>query len=359
MNTLQEIPIKKIKVVENHRTNINKTDLHELMLSIKQNGLQQPIGVSQSGKEGFVLIFGHRRLLACEKLGWTTIPAQVEKNVSKERHLILNLTENLQRKDPTFAELGRVIFRLKDELGLSTSEVAARLGIERIKVKMVCDAYECLPEQYRHRIVFMEKGLGRKSKEGAIPASVANKIVNLTKQHGLSKKAVTGLMDYVGDNGADKADVENVGIMLDSGLGVDQAVKAAGDYKVYSFHFVARREEVELLMSRYQAPIQQELFRMMIYGEIGGVKRPSFLNSSKPKMAQAKKTEKPAPKINLDRIQHMRDALAAQDRLKKLTEEQSMALRSTGKIPAKQWTPEQCEQIKSMYNTVGGNNLKV
>lgn len=352
MSKVQEIPIKKIKVLENHRTNISGTNLAELMNSIRQHGLQQAISVAQTAKNGYVLIFGNRRLLACEKLGWTTISAYVQKDVSKEKHLVLNLTENMQRNDPTFEEYGRVIFRLKDEFGLTTAEVAARLGIDKKKVARVIDAYENLPECYRTRIVFMEKGLGRKSKKGVIPADSANKVVGLKKEHGLSDKAVSGLLDYVAEKGADRADLENVGIMMNAGLGVNEAVKAAGDYKVYSFQFVARKEEVELLMSRHRAPIQQDLFRMMVYGEVSGLKRPEFLKADKPRKEPMRALVKKAnggPKIDLQRTQHMRDALAAKDRLKKLTEEQSLALRSTGKVKAKDWTPEQCQQIESMY----------
>ena len=72
---LQNIAIKKIKVVENHRVNIDATHLDELMQSIKQHGLMQPIGVALNGAGSFVLRFGHRRLLACEKLGYKTLIA--------------------------------------------------------------------------------------------------------------------------------------------------------------------------------------------------------------------------------------------------------------------------------------------
>ena len=56
---LKEIEINKIKVEENHRLNAEDADIHELMSSIKQHGLKQPIGVHESHK-GYVILFGNK-----------------------------------------------------------------------------------------------------------------------------------------------------------------------------------------------------------------------------------------------------------------------------------------------------------
>lgn len=354
MDQIQEILIDKIKVVENHRTNIDSTHLNELMLSIKQHGLQQPIGVAVK-KDHYVLLFGHRRLVACKKLGWIKIMASVVKDVNDEKHLIINLTENMQRKDPSFAELGRIIDKLQSkQFNLSTKEVAARLGLPEGKIRDVVKVYEGLPAKFRSKVTFMEKGGGRKTRKGMIPANVATKIVSLKKDHGLKDKAVEEIFNHVQENGADGEDLENLGIMINHGMSAKDAIHHLHEFKVYAFHFCAAIEEINHLMTGMNIYSAQELFRRIIYGEAPTLKRPAFLKAQGPTKGRVIKAVQTVElKKNWKRFAAMRTSLMVNARMKKLSDEQILALKPTGSVPARDWTPEQCKQIEEIYNTVG------
>lgn len=347
MSVVKDVPIKQIKVVENHRTNIDKTELHELMESIKQHGLKQPIGVAEHKRGGYVLLFGHRRMLACQKLGHNTIRASVESEVSNEKMLIINLTENMQRKDPSFAELGRIIAKL-ETMKLTTKEIAARLGIPENKIRTVVSVYNGLPSKFRSRVTFMEKGGGRKARRGMIPADVATKIVSLKKDHGLKDKAVEDIFTHVAENGADKLDLQNLGIMMNQGVSAADAMKRMDEYAVYTFDFVASKQEVNALMANNSIFKRQNVFKRIMYGELPALKRPAFLAHEIKNLPKPVKV-KPTVQDN-GRYEEMRKKLVVRARIGNLTEDQARALKSTEKIKPREWTPEQCRQLENIFS---------
>jgi ParB family chromosome partitioning protein len=66
-----DVPIAKIHVGERHREDMG--DIEALAANIREMGLLQPIGID----EYFNLVYGARRLEACEDLGWNEIPCVV------------------------------------------------------------------------------------------------------------------------------------------------------------------------------------------------------------------------------------------------------------------------------------------
>ena len=86
---------KDLVVGENSRFRA-ESNQSELMESIKQNGILQPI---VARKEDKVVIMGNRRLAAATKLGLDFVPVRYMESIDDKTLLILNLTENIQRKD--------------------------------------------------------------------------------------------------------------------------------------------------------------------------------------------------------------------------------------------------------------------
>ena len=91
MNEVLEVRTNLIKVGERFRKEMG--DLDSLAASIKDIGLLQPIGIDSN----YRLIFGERRLRACEKLGVERIAARFV-DVAK---LVAEHAENEVRKDFT------------------------------------------------------------------------------------------------------------------------------------------------------------------------------------------------------------------------------------------------------------------
>lgn len=103
----------------NCRHGITKDSVEELSQSIEQEGLLFPIDV-QPGDEvegipaGFRyrLVCGFRRFSACRMLGWDTIPARVRTGLTERQAALMNLTENLERKDLNTLEEAHTLDKL-------------------------------------------------------------------------------------------------------------------------------------------------------------------------------------------------------------------------------------------------------
>lgn len=91
-------------------------DLDSLQKSIRELGLLAPLLVNTSN----VLIAGYRRLEACRRLNWVTVPVirfDVDENSLQALDILIQ--ENLCRRDLDAEELEALIGRKKDLLGRS------------------------------------------------------------------------------------------------------------------------------------------------------------------------------------------------------------------------------------------------
>ncbi len=87
------------------------TDISDLLATIAEVGLLEPIAVTEDHR----LVFGSRRLRACQQLGWTQIPACV---VPKAQRFRMQDIENKARKDLTLEEKVTLGQRIEASLNL-------------------------------------------------------------------------------------------------------------------------------------------------------------------------------------------------------------------------------------------------
>ena len=130
------------------RREFNAGELGELQESLSSSGLLQPITVRRrSGKDGFELIAGERRLRAATKLGWKEIPAII-KDIDDKTILTLALVENLQRTDLNPIEEGEGYHRLSHEFALTQQQIAETVGKDRTTIANMLRVLQ-LPEVVR------------------------------------------------------------------------------------------------------------------------------------------------------------------------------------------------------------------
>jgi ParB/RepB/Spo0J family partition protein len=84
-------------------------------------------------KEPWVLIAGGRRMAAAMRLGWTTIRAIDREAMDPLKHRVLELAENLQRKDMDFVEVVKAkqemfLIRAEQNPEITQAEVAREIG---------------------------------------------------------------------------------------------------------------------------------------------------------------------------------------------------------------------------------------
>jgi len=274
MAEYEDINISDIRSLENIRARVTHKEVAELMESIKQHGLLQPIGVCQLKGEGaFVVVYGNRRLVACEKLGYKTIKAKILEEVSTEDFLILNTTENIQRKEVNAFELGRVCNMLRD-MNLSVSEISARLSIPQIKVRSALDIYEHVPKDLRDKVSFM-KDADKRRKKGKIPVATANYIISLRRLN-FKDAVINELLNLASKEALTLMELKVIGNLLQEGMPLSKALKEANKYHILRIDTPVNKEEWERLMEVNGFENKKELIKALISGKVIGNKNLIF-----------------------------------------------------------------------------------
>ena len=107
--------------------------IKELAASIKDQGIIQPLIVTQAGQNRYELIAGERRLRAAKLAGLQEVPIVI-KNVDTEGLLELSLIENIQREDLNPIEEAGAMKEMTDQFKYSHEEIAKKLGKSRVAV---------------------------------------------------------------------------------------------------------------------------------------------------------------------------------------------------------------------------------
>jgi ParB family chromosome partitioning protein len=125
------IPIDQIDPNPNQPRQV-MGDLSELMASIAEKGIIEPIIVRQRGPR-FQIIAGERRYQAAIQVGLREIPIVI-REVDDNEIIEIALVENLQRKDLTAFEEAEALNALAERCGYTHEDMARRLGKSRTSI---------------------------------------------------------------------------------------------------------------------------------------------------------------------------------------------------------------------------------
>ncbi len=132
---ISKIPIERIEPNPYQpRIEFEPEAMNELMNSIKEKGMIQPITVRRIEDGRFQLISGERRLRAATKCGLEIVPAYIIQVETKEEMIELSLIENIQRETLNPIEIGLGFQRLIEECKLTQEEIAKKTSKDRSTV---------------------------------------------------------------------------------------------------------------------------------------------------------------------------------------------------------------------------------
>lgn len=197
-----------VSLIKPSRINIRKElgDLTGLMASIKANGLLQPITVRICG-DYFEVVAGNRRLEACKRLRWATIPCFV-KEVDDKTAFELSLVENVQRRTLNPIEEAEAYKQYVDGYGWGgITDLAQKIG------KSV--------EYVSHRLKLLElpKDVQSKLVSGQISPSCAQELLWIEDD-----EARTQLASTTAKLGISAKGLRTVVKLVKSGLTVEEAL---------------------------------------------------------------------------------------------------------------------------------------
>lgn len=142
------IPINKIEPnPEQPRTEIG--DLTELVGSIKQKGVLEPILVKPNKNGTWMIIAGERRWRSAKLAGLSEIPS-IELDIDDQSIAEIALIENLQRKDLTIWEEADGLAFLSERFNYTHDEIAKKIGKSRTTVTETM-TIAGLPENIRQK----------------------------------------------------------------------------------------------------------------------------------------------------------------------------------------------------------------
>ena len=131
--SIEYINVNKIKPNKYQpREDFNKERLNELISSIKEKGVVQPILIRPSGDD-YELIAGERRLRATKALGYDKIPAVI-KDVDDLNAVELSLIENIQREELNPIEEAQAYQRLLGDFNFTQEMIGQAVGKERATI---------------------------------------------------------------------------------------------------------------------------------------------------------------------------------------------------------------------------------
>ncbi|WP_313480453.1 ParB/RepB/Spo0J family partition protein [Microbacterium sp.] len=183
------------------RTHFDEDHLAELVHSVREFGVLQPVIVRQNADGEYELIMGERRTRAAREAGLTTIPAIVRETADEDL-LRDALLENLHRSQLNPLEEASAYQQLLEDFGITQEELAARIGRSRPQISNTIRLLRLpLPVQQRVAAGVLSAGHARAILSAETPEQMqrlADKVVN----EDLSVRATEAAAKTVSTTGA-------------------------------------------------------------------------------------------------------------------------------------------------------------
>jgi len=125
---LSDIQLGELNTRKDLTAGIEDTGLEDLANSIKEKGLLNPLIVRKNDDGTYGLIAGQRRFLACQRLGWKTIPAIIRDITDDTDATIISLIENVHRADMNPIDKARAYHRIYEKYK-DYNKVAKETGV--------------------------------------------------------------------------------------------------------------------------------------------------------------------------------------------------------------------------------------
>ena len=185
-----EIPLEQ--VVANPRQPrrvFDEDDMAELVHSIKEVGLLQPVVVREVAKDRYELIMGERRWRASGKAGLKTVGAIV-RDTSDEDLLRDALLENLHRSQLNPLEEASAYQQLLEDFGCTHEELAERIGRSRPQISNTLRLLKLTPAIQR-RVAAGVLSAGHARALVSVPnAEIQERLATRVVAEGLSVRAL-------------------------------------------------------------------------------------------------------------------------------------------------------------------------
>ena len=179
--TQLKIPISDLNRNEYQpRLKFDDDKLNQLSLSIKQNGIIQPIAVRKDKKNSgkYEIIAGERRWLAAQKAGLHEVPVVIL-DLDDNETLEVAIVENIQREDLNIVEEAKGYERLNKEFGYDHDKIAKLMSKSRSHISNTL------------RLLSLPNDVVSMLEEGTLTAGQARPLVGLPSASNIAEEIVS------------------------------------------------------------------------------------------------------------------------------------------------------------------------
>src|SRR4051794_8319035 len=198
-----ELPVANIRANPRQPRQVFDEDaLVELVHSIHEVGLLQPVVVRPAGDDEYQLVMGERRWRAAQQAGLDTIPAIV-RETGDDDLLRDALLENLHRAELNPLEEAAAYQQLLDDFGCTHDELASRIGRSRPQISNTLRLLKLTPAVQR-RVAAGVLSAGRaRALLGVDDADAQDQLAGRVVAEGISVRGLEEMV-AVGDVGSDR-----------------------------------------------------------------------------------------------------------------------------------------------------------
>ena len=199
-----ELPVSSIVPnARQPRQDFAEEAMAELVDSIKEVGLLQPVVVRRTGESSYELIMGERRWRAIKEAGLETIPAIV-RQTGDDAMLRDALLENLHRSELNPLEEAAAYRQLLDDFGCTHDELAGRLGRSRPQISNTLRLLNLSPAVQRRVAASVLSAGHARALLGVSDAAAQDRIAGRVVAEGISVRGLEELV-AVGELGEREA----------------------------------------------------------------------------------------------------------------------------------------------------------
>jgi ParB family chromosome partitioning protein len=178
--TVLEVPVDRIRPDEGQaRKTFDGPELDELIASVRQVGVLEPIELRPDGEEGgrYVIVYGERRWRAAQAAGLATVPALVNGETRQLRRR--QLYENVVRVDLNVVELASNVAAVMAEERIDTKRLADQLRWPLRRIQRFVEIHEA-PDAVKRAIV---KGIDAEGVRRSLTLSHALDVVRAYRHY--------------------------------------------------------------------------------------------------------------------------------------------------------------------------------
>ena len=256
--TIVEVEISKLIRDSNFsRSHYDEHALKKLEQSIEEVGILQEPGVYKTTEGKLKVAWGHRRILAAERLGFKTISVRMLNDgdvVSESEIRKYNFIENHDRSQPSIVDAAKTFLEMHND-GLNAKEIAYRCRTDESKVQTLLNMLAMINENHLKALV-KNDDTRKDEQRGLFTEAKLIQVLKCQHKYGLSKENVNEMCATIRNSEMDTRAIKYVARLVSIGTPLKEAyrkcVEDAEEFGFFTANFRVKKKAYKQFRDKYK-----------------------------------------------------------------------------------------------------------